>query len=108
MGWMLFEFYYRRDVDKVMDKVCLLGFINLFLRWWHSISNLRHEPFVVQHLWVLFLGFPLELWKLIVFEMVGDKLRISIYFSEKSLEHEDNRLAQVLMEIDIRKGLVLE
>lgn len=66
------------------------------------------EPFLTQHLWDLILGFMLELWSVRELEEVKNNLGKVVHIDEARLENVDKRIARVLVEIGVSKGLILE
>jgi hypothetical protein len=75
---------------------------------WHSGFDPQTKPFVIQHIWVLLPGLPLELWSGPILESIANSLGKFISFDEKILQQEDKRVVKVLVELDISKGILLE
>ena len=55
--------------------------------------DLRIGPFTVQHLWVLFLRFPSDIWSKDVFHDLGNQLGKFMYYNKASMERVDKRIA---------------
>ena len=78
------------------------------MRHWNPRFIPRIEPFTLQHHSIMLLGLSLKLWQTRVFKFVGDNRRKFIYFDERSLEGVHKRMANILRELDISKGLISE
>jgi hypothetical protein len=64
------------------------------------------KPFVIQHVWVLLLDFPLELWSEASLKDITNKLGKFVALDKDFLNLEDKRIARVLVELDLSKGLL--
>ena len=85
-----------------------LGSSNLVLCRWHLGFNPCTYPFIIQHHWVLLIGFCIELQQSKVFQMVGNQLGKSIFFDEIRLRSNNKKMVVLLIELDISKGLISE
>ena len=53
-------------------------------------------------------GISIELWKTQVLNLVGEKLGKFVYVDERSLKGNNKKMASLLVELDISKGLISE
>ena len=107
-GWVSFGLHSSSNTRKLLQRQWLWGNSSLVLKRWHCVFDLKSKPFLIHQLWGLLPGPPLELWNYISLEAVGSKMGKVVYVDEKSLEGVDKRIAKVLMEVNVSKGLVLE
>lgn len=58
-GWICVTCKSEEDAKVVLSKYWVWGTHSLVLKKWNPTFNLRTNPFKIQHLWALLLGFPL-------------------------------------------------
>lgn len=61
---------------------------------------------MVKPLWALFPSFVLKLWSLVALEVVGNELGKVVFVDEEGLKAVENKVAWVLVDVDISKGLI--
>lgn len=76
------------------------------MKHWHPVLDPSIGPLIVQHLWALLLGWPMELWNVRLPEAFGNQLGKLVLVDEKSLLFVDKKVERVLVEVYISKGLI--
>lgn len=106
-GWLCFECNSGKDVEKILSKAWLWGPSSLVLKKWMPKFDPCTEPFVAQHVWVLLLGFPLELWSKMVFVSIVDSICKFVFIDECSFAQE-HKGHKALVELDLSRGFLPE
>ena len=60
------------------------------------------------HLWALLLGLPFPVWNRSLLEGIGNTIGRFVAVEEDFMNTYDKRMAQILVELDITKGLPAE
>jgi hypothetical protein len=76
------------------------------LKGWYPDFNPLLENFTKTSLWMLLPNFPIEFWSVRIFEAVANSVGKFIFFDEQSLHWNTKRLAWVLVELDLDRGLL--
>lgn len=107
-GWMVFHFLNQEDTKQILDTSWVkdTGFVTL-QKW-----KIGFDPFTKLHrrnlIWEKWPGLPLELWNLVVIQVIANHLGCFYYWDEGSFGQFDKRMTWVLLEVDFSKGLLEE
>ena len=77
----------------------------MVLECWHANFDPARERIKKRHLWTLLPGLPFPLWNRSLLEGVGNTIGRFVVLDEDFMSSYDKRLAQILVEIDISRGL---
>jgi hypothetical protein len=106
-GWISFVLCLTSDVKRIMSRRWMWAKLSL-MKQLHCCLDPQIEALKVQHLWALLLGFPLEPWNFQALEAMGNKFGKAIFVDECALEVVDKIVVKVPVEVDMRKGLILD
>ena len=73
---------------------------------WHATFCPVKEHFVLCHMWVLLLGFPLQFWNVEAYVTIGNDLGQFLYVDQEKLHSKDKWIACILVNIDVNLGLL--
>ena len=75
---------------------------------WHVHFDPLRERVKKCHLWVLLPGLPFPLWDRSLLEGIGNTIGRFVAMEEDLMNTYDKRMARILVEMDIMKGLPAE
>ena len=104
--WLVFVFLEESDALLILDKLWLVldGFV--VLKKWQSGFDPLTERVTVRHLWVLLPALPFPLWNKDVLINLTNLLGRFVALERDFHLIYDKRLAKILVEVDITKGLI--
>ena len=91
---------------SVLNRLWRVGKGSLVLDRWHVHFDLARERVKKRHLWTLLPGLPFLLWNRSLLEGIGNTIGRFVAVEEDFMNSYDKRLARVLVELDISKGLL--
>ena len=81
---------------------------SLVLNRWHSGFDPLTERVTIRHLWVLFPDLPYPLWSKDILIALANLIGRFVALEKDFHLIYDKRMAKVLIEVDITKGLIPE
>jgi len=75
------------------------------LKWWRLAFNLDSEYFQFLHIWVFFLGLPLQFWNEYDLVAIGNSLGTFISLGENLLSTSCRNIGKIFVEMDVHGGL---
>jgi len=105
-GWWIFHFLLVADCEVSSRSSWMIGRGSLVLSGWHVDFNPERDPINIRHLWMMLSGLPLQFLCKETLQDVANLAGKYIYLNESSLTSGDLRVAYVLVEVDLRSGLL--
>ena len=81
---------------------------SLVLGRWHTSFDPLKEKINKRHLWVLLPQLPFPLWSKSILEGIGNTIGRFVSVEDDFLQVYDKRIARILVEMDISRGLPAE
>ena len=106
-GWVVFHFLNSEDMNWILKVPSVKGRGFLILQRWKA----RFDPLERlgrQYIWAKLQGLPLELWNEEVIKEITNKIGNYYYLDVASFKHLDKRMAWVLIEVELGRGLTTE
>jgi hypothetical protein len=104
-GWLYFLFNSPEDSTTILERLWTLDNNSLMLKRWRVSFDPSQDYFLHRHLWVLLPGLPLYLWNEKSLMAIGNSLGRFISLDSKILTGPDEKMARILVELDIHEGL---
>ena len=104
-GWIVFVFLEDSHATTVLNSLWHIGVGYLVLDRWHVNFDPLRERVKKRHLWVLLLGLPFPLWNRSLLEGIGNTIGRFMAVEDDFMNSYDKRMAKILVELDISKGL---
>ena len=101
----MFIFLEDDHATQVLKQLWRVGKGSLVLDRWHANFDPARERIRKRHLWTLLPGLPFPLWNRSLLEGVGNTIGRFVALDEDFMNSYDKRLAKILVEIDISRGL---
>lgn len=96
------------QVGTILSNRWAFKDVSLILKKWHLDFDPLKELQTRRHLWMLLPGFPLVLWTESILTGLANKLGTFVRSDKSSLFGMEKRVAQVMVEFDLNKGLPAE
>jgi hypothetical protein len=93
-------------VKRYKSRTWSWGPSGLTLKPWSVDFDPLKESMVVMKVWVILPGFPLDFWSREALEAIGNKLGSFVKLEPNWDSKKDRRWAWIMIEVDIREGLV--
>ena len=106
--WLVFVFIKEPDASLILEKLWPVFYGSLVLKQSHSRFDLLTKRVTIRHLWVLLPALPFPLWNKDVLIDLANLLGWFVALERDFHLIYDKRMAKVLVEVDITKGLILE
>jgi hypothetical protein len=103
--WVVFHFFAESNLLRILGSPWIIGRGILMLRRWFPSFNHLTKIFSKRSFWMLLPNFPIEFWSVRIFEAVANSVGKFVFFDELSLRWSNKRLAWVLVELDLTRGL---
>ena len=107
-GWIVIVFLDPEHCTRVLDCMWRVGNGSLVLGRWHSKFDPLKEPIRKRHLWVLLPQLPFPLWSKPILEGIGNTIGRFVSVDDDFMLVYDKRVARILVEFDITRGLPAE
>jgi hypothetical protein len=107
-GWIHFIVRSNKDVEIIPRKDRIWGPFGLSINKWKLVFDLGKEPSCMQKIWVMLPKSLIELWCRKIMEGIGNFLGNFITLEYKWWNNEDYRVFKLLVEMDLREGLLVE
>ena len=107
-GWIVFVFLEPEHCTQALEGIWRIGKGSLVLGRWHSNFDPLRERITKRHLWVLLPHLPFPLWNRQILEGIGDTIGRFISVEDDFHLIFDKRVAKILVELDISRGLPTE
>lgn len=107
-GWIVFVFLDPVHCTRVLDQMWRVGKGSLVLGRWHANFDPCKEKVSRRHLWVLLPQLPFPLWSKSILEGIGNTIGRFVAVEDDFLQVYDKRMARILVELDISRGLPAE
>ena len=105
-GWIVFIFLEAEHALVILDLIWRIGHGSLVLGCWHTHFNPLMERVTKSHLWILFPSLPFTLWNKSILEGIANTMGRFVAVDDYFHHSFDKRMAQVLVEMDVSKGLL--
>jgi hypothetical protein len=105
-NWISFSFLSAEDCDEIRKQNWSWGPSGLTLKPWTVDFDPLKESMVVMKVWAILPGFPLDFWSREALEAIGNKLGSFVKLEPNWDSKKDRRWAWVMIEVDVREGLV--
>ena len=107
-GWIVFMFMEEEHASVIRDSLWRIGKGSLVLGIWHVHFDPLRERVMKHHLWVLLPSLPFPLWSKGILEGIANTIGRFVSIEEDFHLIFDERMAKVLVGIDISSGLPAE
>ena len=97
-----------KDASLILGSLWTIGKGSLVLGRWHSSFDPLRERIAKRHLWVLLPHLPFPLWSRQILEGIGNTIGRFISVEDDFHLVYDKRVAKILVEMDISRGLLAE
>jgi len=104
-GWFAFKFIKEEELRRVLNMNWHLNHSPVLLKPWHPLFDASRERVDVIPIWVRMPALPLHFWELQHFKRIGDILGTFLEADLTYLETLEQKIARILVSINIREGL---
>ena len=103
--WLVFLFLDNKDRTFILHY--LWPILNGYLvhSYWYADFSPTREWVIKRHLWVFLLGLPFPLQNCSLLEDIGNTIGRFVAIEEDFMNTYDKRMAKILVEMDISKGM---
>jgi len=104
-GWFAFRFKKEEELRRVLNMNWQLKNAPVLLKLWHPLFDASRERVDVSPVWVRMPALPLHYWDPYHFRKIGDILGTFLEADMSFLETLEQRVARILVNINLREGL---
>jgi hypothetical protein len=104
--WISFSFLSDEDCEEIHRKNWSWGPSGLSLKPWTVDFDPLKESTTVMKVWEILPGLPLTFWSREALEAIGNKIGSFVKLEPNWDSKKDHRWAWILVEVDVREGLV--
>jgi len=104
-GWFAFRFKKEEELRKVLNLNWQLNKAPVLLKLWHPLFDASRERVDVSPVWVRMPALPLHYWDPYHFKKIGNILGTFLEADMSYLETLVQRVARILVNINLREGL---
>jgi len=104
-GWFAFRFKKEEELRRVLNMNWHLNNAPVLLKLWHPLFDASRERVDVSPVWVRMPALPLHYWDPYHFRKIGDILGTFLEADMSYLETLEQRVARILVNINLREGL---
>jgi len=104
-GWFAFKFKKEEELRRILNMNWHLNHSPVLLKPWHPMFDAGRERVDVSPVWVRMPALPLHFWELHHFKRIGDILGTFLEADLSYLETNDQKVARILVSINLREGL---
>ena len=105
---MVFHFPVDEDVPKVINRVWIMKGSFLNIKRWQVYFDHEQQRMVLKHLLLLFPVFSIDLWTKNIMVAFANNFGHFIPINKKMSNNVDKRVAKIMLELGISKGLLAE
>lgn len=104
-GWFAFRFKKEEELRRVLNLNWQLKNAPVLLKLWHPLFDASRERVDVSLVWVRMPALPLHYWEPYHFRKIGNILGTFLEADMSYLETFEQRVARILVNINLREGL---
>jgi len=104
-GWFAFKFKCEEELIRILNQYWHLNHAPVLMKRWHPRFDASRERVDESPIWVRLPGLPLHYWEPIHFRNIGNILGTFLEADLSYLETFDQRVARILVSINLREGL---
>jgi len=104
-GWFAFKFKSEEELSQILNQNWQMNHVPVLMKRWHPRFDASRERVDESPVWVRLPGLPLHYWEPIHFKNIGNILGTFLEADLSYLETFDQRVARILVSINLREGL---
>jgi len=104
-GWFAFKFNSEEELKRILNLNWHLNHAPVLMKRWHPMFDASRERVDESPIWVRLPALPLHYWEPFHFRNIGNILGSFLEADLSYLETFDQRVARILVSINLREGL---